>query len=65
MVAIPENTQALPVTIRNMLWPVYGQVRPTLCRHDGVPFAGQSSVEIKDNLVTVIFVIDGEKVRFA
>lgn len=63
--AIPENKPGLPVTIRNMLWPFYGQVRPTLCRADGVPFAGQSSVEIKDNVVTVTFVIDGESVRFA
>jgi len=64
LMAIPEPTRYVPITIRNMLWPAYGEVRPTICAEDGAPLAGQASTEIIGNRVIVTFLVDAENVRF-
>jgi hypothetical protein len=63
--ATPPPDRFVSLTIRNMTWPRVGQVRPTLCTEDGDPLAGQVDIQIDENRVTVTFILDGDKVRFA
>lgn len=61
--AVPQRKQ-VNLVIRNLLWPLHGLKRPTVCIEDGTPLANQTGVEIDGNCITVKLVVDGEKVRF-